>query len=138
MILWIKINLDLVLKEGKKFKWENCECCNCHVKMWGHGYVARYFAEVASIVFLKRYRCWRCKAVVVVRPEGYWPKIRSSISTIYTSLISRLRDHCWSSCPRQRGGHWLARFVRHAMMEKQSNLVLFLKHSFEENLRFLP
>ncbi len=106
--------------------------------MWGHGYVGRYFSEVVSIIYLKRYRRWRCRTVVVVRPDGYWANIRSSISTIYTSLISRLRERHWTRCPRQRGGHWLARFVRHAMMENEPDLVGFLNHSFEKNLRFLP
>lgn len=106
--------------------------------MWGHGYVARYFAEVTSVVFLKRYRCYKCRLVITIRPDGYWPRIRSSIANIYTALFTRLRERLWRGCSRQCGGHWLKRFVRHAKMEGALELEFFLAKSFNKGLRFLP
>ena len=139
MILQQKIILDSLLKEGKNFKWEECQCSDCGCLMWGHGFVGRYFEESAGIVFLKRYRCSKCGKVITIRPEGYWPRIRSSILTIFVSLIARLRDKIWpKKVPHQRGGHWLARFCQHAKMENQTDLVDFLTHSFKKGLNFLP
>jgi hypothetical protein len=139
MNLGKNLNLDLLVKEGKDYKWKSCICSNCNIVMWGHGFVSRYFAGIEAVVYLKRYRCSYCHKVVTVRPAGYWPWIRSSIASIYTSLLSRLRDRKWSSeATRQRGGHWLVRFTGHAIMEQQSDLIKFLIYSFKKGLRFLP
>ena len=129
MILNHKISLDKISRIGKDYKWPKQQCEKCHQNMWGHGYVLRYFALILSAVYLKRYRCPCCCRVVTIRPEGYWPGIRSSIFTIYEALREKLCTGRWPfSIPRQRGGHWLKRFVNFARMEIVTNL-----SSYEEN-----
>jgi hypothetical protein len=139
MILPYKITLDELSKIDKNYKWPKhyCECC--HRNMWGHGCVPRYFSEIPTPVFLKRYRCPGCRALVVVRPEGYWSRIRSSILCIYLALKAKLSTSQWPSLfSRQRGNYWLKKFVRFAMMETELNLSAFLDRCHLKQVRFLP
>jgi hypothetical protein len=139
MILRYKITLKELSKSGKEFNWPKhfCECCQRN--MWGHGYVTRYFTEIANSVFIKRYRCPDCKDLVIVRPEEYWSGIRSSILAIYLALKSRLSSGRWPFFfPRQRGNHWLNRFIVFARMELKVNLPEFLDRCHSKQIRFLP
>jgi hypothetical protein len=137
MILITKITVEELAKNGKNHKWDKFHCEECHRFMWGHGFVFRYFSSISDSVYLKRYRCPQCLVVVTVRPEGYWPFIRSSISTIYSILNARILNGFWpEGFPRQRGGHWLKRFAENAKMNCQENLLNFLQYCFEKQLRF--
>ena len=139
MILNYKITVEELSKAGKNHKWERhfCEKCSCF--MWGHGFVTRYFDSLPEAVYLKRYRCPKCSTVVITRPEGYWPKIRSSISVIFLILLTKISSRSWPfSFSRQRGGHWLKRFVNHAKMCGETNLEIFLNFCFQKSLRFFP
>ncbi len=139
MILPIKITISELSKNGKAHKWGKCHCQDCHRDMWGHGYVARYFSNLIAEVYLKRYRCPSCLTVVTVRPTGYWPRIHSSILAIFEALQSKLDHSFWPvGFPRQRGGHWLKRFVRLARMEMQPDLSDFLNRCYSKQLSFFP
>lgn len=139
MILYRKISLQLLSEQGKAFKWEDQNCEQCQRPMWGHGRVSRYFAELSCVVHLKRFRCPECGTVGIVRPTGYWPRIRSSIQSIYFALKTRLESQRWHySGLRQRAGHWLLRFMNKARMDGGSGCepAQFLKFCFEKNLSF--
>lgn len=137
MILPIKITVQEISKAGRGYKWKSCDCPSCQKRMWGHGFVLRYFSECEGGVLLKRYRCNSCGSVFTARPEDYWPRIRSSIATIYSCLRSKLNFLKWpAGLPRQRGDHWLRRFVDLAKMELQKSLPLFLESCFTKKLRF--
>lgn len=137
MIFQSKITVDELSKSGKNHKWDKCHCNKCNRKMWGHGFVARYFSSFPDVIFLKRYRCPDCSTVTTARPEGYWPFIRSSISIIYSILNTRISNGFWpTGFPRQRGGHWLKRFAENAKMAGQENLLNFLQFCFEKHIRF--
>lgn len=136
MILFLKITIEELSKNGKNHKWGKCFCDKCHRNMWGHGFVMRYFSESDDEIYLKRYRCPGCSTVVTVRPENYWQRIRSSIQTIYEALKAKLAGFWPPRFPRQRGLHWLRRFVDLAKMENQASLPLFLSHCFRKQLRF--
>jgi hypothetical protein len=139
MILPYKITLEELSKAGKDFKWPNHHCGACQRNMWGHGYVARYFTAILNVVYLKRYRCPGCGVVMTIRPEGYWPHIRSSIFAAYEALKSKLRHGRWPPLfPRQRGWHWLKRMVLFAQMEAVKNLTSFLDYCYLKQIRFLP
>jgi len=139
MILSIKITLRELSKTGKTYKWDKCFCEDCQRNMWGHGYVGRYLEVEPNVFFFKRYRCPCCSSVVTVRPEGYWPRIRSSILVIYQTLKSKLRLGSWPKAfPRQRGQHWLNGFVSLARMEMKENLSSFLDHCQSKELPFFP
>ncbi len=139
MILSNKITVEELSKAGKNHNWERHFCDKCSCFMWGHGFVTRYFQSIAGYVYLKRYRCPKCTSVATTRPVGYWPMIRSSIRSIYNTLLIRISTGVWPSAfPRQRGGHWLKRFVNHAKMSGETNLETFLNFSFQKSLRFFP
>lgn len=139
MILSYKITVEELSNAGKNHKWERHFCNTCNRFMWGHGFVTRYFESTDGPVFLKRYRCPKCGAVVVVRPDGYWPVIRSSIRSIFDNLSTKISTGSWApGFPRQRGGHWLKRFVNHVKMSCEENLEGFLNFCFAKSLRFFP
>lgn len=139
MIFQSKITVSELSRNGKNHKWEKCECSKCNRSMWGHGFVGRYFSSFPDIVYLKRYRCPCCSSVITTRPEGYWSFFRSPVESIYQSLSKRICTGSWPfGFPRQRGGHWIRRFVNFAKMSGQLNLLDFLKTSFEKNLYFCP
>jgi len=137
MIFYTKITLRKISEEGKNHKWGTCICIKCNRKMWGHGFVTRYFSVILNSIYVKRYRCPDCRSVVSTRPEGHWPHIRSSIVFIYHALHSRISTGQWPpDIPRQRRGHWLRRFSIKARMFTQTNLVSFLDRCFEKELHF--
>lgn len=105
--------------DGKAFKWKRPSCPkHCPVKLWGHGRVVRYFAHLAAGVFVQRFRCRSCGAVVTMRPSGYWPRYQTNASTIFTVLRTRLADRGWGAgVARQRAGHWLRRLIAHVAFE---------------------
>ena len=136
MILYSKITLQILSKNGKGHKWPPHTCTSCNRPMWGHGFVGRYFLNAGQI-FLKRYRCPKCRSVVITRPECHWASIRSSITEIYASLKTRLSTGRWPlETTRQRGGHWLRRFTSNAIMACEFNLLSFLDRCFEKSLHF--
>lgn len=138
MILSTKITVQELSKAGKEYNWSKHACEGCKRNMWGHGFASRYFSGIMNLIYVKRYRCPGCKIVVTARPEGYWPRIRSSIPAIFEVLHLKLNSGIWPiNFSRQRGGHWLSRFVGLAKMEMQQNLSLFLHSCYTKNIRFL-
>jgi hypothetical protein len=107
--------------------------------MWGHGYVSRYFTEITASVYLKRFRCPSCGAVATVRPEGYWPLIRTAIARIFAVLKARVGSGGWPpGAPRQRWGHWLRRFVRKVRMDfgPNADMLRALEYCYAKELSF--
>jgi hypothetical protein len=112
------VNFEELAKAGKSFNWNRPSCRNGCPKMWAHGYVSRYFEGFSGNIWLKRYRCRFCKAVVTLFPEGYYARFQSSISEIFTALSHRLQRGRWPpGLPRQRAGHWIAKFIVKAAMD---------------------
>lgn len=110
---------DLVRQgQGKAFSWSRpSECPRCHTtgSLWGHGYVLRYFHQLSEGVFLKRWRCQSCKAVVSTRPSGFWRCVRTSIRDVYDCLLYRVRHGKWPpKMSRQRARYWLNKLNTHA------------------------
>jgi hypothetical protein len=139
MILLRKICLRELSEQGKHFNWDGYDCENCQRSMWGHGFVSRYFAEITPVVFLKRFRCPGCHAVATVRPAGYMPRLRSSIASIYSSLLGRITTGAWGGRDsRQRCGHWLRRFVVRVRMDwgDASDLKAALEFCNQKQLSF--
>ena len=107
------VSLGDLASQGKNFNWNRPQCdCGCQ-KVWGHGFVRRFFAGLAEAVFLKRYRCPWCGKVFTLLPLGYGRRLQTAISVVYDSIESRIAGLKWpEGLPRQRGGHWLRRFIR--------------------------
>jgi len=102
------------LELGKEFPWERPERCprcgNCRI--WGHGFVEAYFDKIRKTIWLRRYRCPRCRTVIKLKPSGYFRRFQSSIETIRESIAHRLYHHLWPpGSSRQRQGHWLRSYL---------------------------
>jgi len=139
MILMRKISFKALSEQGRDFNWGEHDCEKCNRGMWGHGFVTRCFSEVVSVLLVKRFRCPSCHVVVTIRPEGYWPRVRSSIITIFTTLHDRFESGRWGlEASRQRSGHWLRRFVKRVRMDwgDASDLKASLEFLYEKQLLF--
>lgn len=94
---------------GKKYPWpwpERCLACKSS-RVWGHGYVRRYFEGFAPPLWVKRLRCPDCRTVYALRPDLFYRGFRYRVLTILSSLSSRITDLRWLlSVPRQNQQYW--------------------------------
>lgn len=109
LILYYRIDLPLLKKEGKKFKWiklSNCPICKS-VHIWGHGYVLRFIYKYPTGLWLKRYRCNDCGRVYTVRPDDYSLGQYYSRNQILTSIKNKIISNRWIlNIPRQNQQYW--------------------------------
>ena len=83
------------------------------MRLWGHGYVARYFDGQPQPLWMKRWRCPDCCAVHTVRPEGYWRGFLSPWYLILASLSVKLHHQRWLSlASRQRQQYWMRGYLK--------------------------
>lgn len=110
--------LAQVAAQGKNFKWNRPICdCGCE-KVWGHGYTFRFFDGLDEPTWLRRYRCPAFRRVFTMIPSGFGRRYRTMISVIWKAIEERLRGPCWPpGVSRQRGGHWLRRFLAICKMD---------------------
>ena len=92
LILPFEVNVKRLVEEGKDFPWprpEQCPRCEGQ-RLWGHGYVQRYFEGWSERIWIKRYRCPDCRAVHTLRPERFYKGFYYSIWTILLSILNRV------------------------------------------------
>jgi len=123
------------LKNSKKnYSWKKPkECPNtaCRKKLWGHGFVLRYFDSCPEGVYLKRWRCPHCQLVITCRPIGYWRRYQETISNIFEALQFRIKQLKWPDwVTRQRGGHWLKTLISNAKIH------LLMKETITKTISF--
>jgi len=102
---------------GEKYPWPRPPCCpRCKsLRMWGHGYVRRYFDDFVQALYLKRYRCPDCGAVHTLRPHLYDRRFQVTWFTIFLSLLKKITLGQWlSGLSRQRQQYWWRGFRKHA------------------------
>ncbi len=108
------VDLNKVSAQGKNFNWKRPKCPKGCPKMWGHGYILRYYSRYPHCIYIKRYRCPSCGAVVTLTPNEFWEKYQSSIFDIYNAIKIRLTSYKWPPwVTRQRAGHWMRKFLSH-------------------------
>lgn len=109
LILYLSVNLHEVSRARKGFCWRRpvrCPRCN-GCRLWGHGYVGRYFGRLPEVLWMKRWRCPECRAVHTARPLEYWRGFHASVSAITASLWLRVEKRPWlDSFSRQRQEYW--------------------------------
>lgn len=140
MVINVEILTQELSQQGRTFKWPRPSCCpKCRGKLWGHGHV------FSNNFFLKRYRCYTCKSVITLKPFGFWPKYRTSVNVIYTSLRHRLMSYSWQDpSMRHRALHWIRKFTTFVIMlygmsdaEKEMHLVDRLDSFYQKGIHFL-
>lgn len=121
-----------IYTDGKSFKWIRPTCCpRCKSKVWGHGFVRRFFNSVKECVYIKRWRCPGCKLVITCRPEEFWRRYQESIDQIFNALKFRVKYLNWPPwTTRQRGGHWMNKLIR------KSQVNLMFKECMLETIHF--
>jgi hypothetical protein len=106
-------SLAELMSQGKLRPWPRpgwCPRCG-RTRLWGHGFVLRYFDGCADSVPMKRWRCPDCRAVHTCRPADYWRRFLTSIETITASLTAKIAGSRWrSDISRQRQQYWFRGF----------------------------
>jgi len=109
LVLQVAINVKRLFELGKEYPWprpERCLSCNS-LRVWGHGYVQRYFDDYLQALWVKRLRCPDCRTVYTLRPDLFYRGFRYSFQTILSSLAKRMEHQCWLSyVPRQNQQYW--------------------------------
>ena len=144
MIYFVAVILKDIFEQGKDFQWIHpAACLNCnHYKVWGHGFVPRYFDGFAGCLYMKCYRCSQCRCVMTSRPDTHFSRILCCKETIRTLLALRITTGRWLcsflSLPRMR--HWLANLKRHALAHLADSWKEGLIAAFDRllDMRFVP
>ena len=120
MIHFCNVSLKRLAQEKKNYPWQRPkECPNCKERLWGHGYVLRYFNSFPEGVFLRRWQCSnpKCRCLLTCRPAIYWRRYRETITRIFDTLIYRVKHRSWPPwTTRQRGDHWLEKLIFHSRL----------------------
>ncbi len=103
-----------IFRLGKSYAFPKPERClreGCgSSRIWGHGFVPRYFDGYAKPLWFRRWRCPDCGCVYTIQHAGYWPRHHTPIQTIAFGLTYRIMHGFWDKTlglTRQRQGHWL-------------------------------
>jgi hypothetical protein len=109
LILYLSVDFTELQTLGKAYCWprpKRCVRCNGN-RIWGHGYVARFFDEVADAMWIKRWRCPDCGAVYTMRPMTHWRGFWADRETILKSLRAKESESRWlAHLGRERQQYW--------------------------------
>lgn len=123
MILYSKVSVKKIFEEGKGCAWrrpERCPKCGSG-RLWGHGYVERYFEGFEEALWMKRWRCRDCGGVHTMRPEGFWRRFRHSVARIVKSLKEKILAGRWlEDLSRQGQQYWWHGFRKQCGREGKS------------------
>ena len=115
MIIFVEANLKEIFNLKKNYKWPRpkiCPECKGH-KVWGHGFVLANFDGFKCGLYIKKYRCPDCRAVIRMRPKGYFPRFQTSIKTIRSSILNKSSGNGWiKNLCRSRQQHWFRALIR--------------------------
>jgi len=118
LVLNIELDFKRLAEEGKEYGWPRVDwCARCNGRrLWGHGYVLRYFDGCAEGLWMKRYRCPECKAVHTMRPQTHWRGFWAGWLTIVASLVSKQEWGRWlQGITRQRQQYWWKGYRKQAV-----------------------
>ena len=131
MIIYLSVNGNRIKAEGKRYQWPRItKCPECAgIRVWGHGYVARFFDGFQGYFWIKRYRCADCGAVHTARPDSHWRGFWAAWLVILTSLYEKAVCGRWlKGLGRQRQQYWWRGFIKQASgYERRKNYHEILK-----------
>ena len=113
LLLHIRVVLEEIQLLGRRFPWKRpAHCPRCRSRrLWGHGFVLRYFAGIAVGLWLRRWRCPDCKAVHTVRPADYPPGSAYPAELRNRSILTKLDGGVFlPEVPRQNQQYWKKAF----------------------------
>lgn len=109
LIVYLSVDCIAVSTQGKAFRWPRLrQCPRCRgYRVWGHGYVERFFDGIEGALWIKRWRCPECRAVHTMRPDSHWRGFWADRSTILRSLERKDSDGRWlPDLCRERQQYW--------------------------------
>jgi hypothetical protein len=109
LVLHVAVDVKRLFEIGKAYPWPRPDrCLSCRSpRVWGHGYVPRYFEGYNRPLWVKRLRCPDCRTVYTLRPDVFLTGFRYSLCAILCSLIARILHHRFVPClPRQNQQYW--------------------------------
>jgi hypothetical protein len=117
MIIHVPADLKEISRLGRKYPWKRPDNCqHCGSMVWGHGYRDLYFAGYNEPIPIKRWRCPRCRCIIIYRPAGFFSRFQTPIQTIRLTICYRLQANRWPfGCSRTRCGHWLRALKRRTL-----------------------
>jgi len=117
LIIYSDVEIKTLTELGKQYPWEKPDRCPVcmGIKLWGHGFVERYFDESDKPVLCKRWRCILCGAVHTMRPATYYRFFQVSIKVILEALEQKIANNCFPShISRRQRRYWWKGFLRQA------------------------
>jgi hypothetical protein len=119
IVLYYHVNPAELQARGKDYRWERparCPGCNS-VRLWGHGYVLRYFQGYPEGLWLKRWRCADCRQVHTLRPFGWQSRLLYPLHIIRTAMLHKIRTglFCHFFAGRQVQQYWWRNLKRWAL-----------------------
>ena len=130
LLLIIRVILKEIQLQGRRFPWKrpgSCPGCQGR-RLWGHGFVLRYFHGYAKGLWMRRWRCPDCNAVHTVRPHEYPAGSAYPATTHFESLRRKLTGESFlPSVSRQAQQYWKNAFdfQRHKLENWKTPLVFF-------------
>lgn len=117
MIWQVAVKLNEICVLGRDYPWPRPQgCLRCgSARVWGHGFVGRYFDGFDQALWLRCYRCPECRCVMTPRPMGYVRRVQATVAWIREELAHRLECGRWRRPPGSRMRHWLRNLRRHAL-----------------------
>lgn len=117
IILSFAVDFNLLKEQEKRYPWPHlgrCPACK-GPRLWGHGYVLRYFDGHLEAMWLKRYRCPECGAVHTARPHTHYRRFWAPITTIFETLFTKAVTGKWcKGVSMQRQRYWWNGFQKQA------------------------
>jgi transposase-like protein len=119
LILHFAVDVKRLFELGKRYPWlKPADCPQCRSKrLWGHGYVERYFEGFSHSIWVKRYRCPDCNAVHTCRPRAFFKRLRYSAVAVVFCLLNKILHNRWLTIiERQNQQYW------YRTLQRQSSL----------------
>lgn len=134
LILYLSVDFTELQTHEKGYRWPRPkQCLRCKGnRIWGHGYVRRFFDGVADTLWMKRWRCPECGTVYTVRPFSHWRGFWADRETILSSLTVKESENRWlEHLCRERQQYWWRGFniQRRFNGPAQSLAALVKKHT---------
>ena len=109
LMLHFEADVKRMVTSGRDYSWprpDRCPGCGGR-RLWGHGYVRRYFEGWSEGIWIKRYRYPDCGTVYTLKPQKfYWGFFYSCLS-IQLALLHKLIHNRWSEgLSRQVQQYW--------------------------------
>lgn len=121
LILHFEVDFKSLQRLSKDYPWpqlQRCPRCGGR-RIWGHGYVLRYFDGWGEGLWMKRYRCLSCWAIHTARPTSHWRGFWAPWPQILVSMLHKLKKGRWlSGLSRQRQQYWWKGFGKQAARER--------------------